>query len=147
MHYYHMGSNLSTIFRILFVLAAPPSAVLLLFEFLINRHGIDIPGWLAFISAILSLPAALSAGIVWSKYRIRREAAAVGAMMPPEVSGRWPGNIDIVFKVMKEFYNGYPGEQLNLLISGKSTVNLRWLWEDSMMTLGELFIRSCSSHD
>ena len=38
-----------------------------------------------------------------------REMRALGARKPPVLPGRWPGNVDVLFRLIKELGTGYIG--------------------------------------
>lgn len=108
-----MGLNLSIfphLFRFLFNLALPPAFVIAVSHFIASRHEeIDVPIWMVVLAAGLSIPAAFTFRVLWTQLRVRREAAAMGAILTPVCRGKYPGNIDILTGMMEEFNNGYPG--------------------------------------
>lgn len=82
--------------------------------------------WLAFL---------LVSGYVrqqYHGYKQRAEARRRGGRLPPEVVGKWPGNIDILIKVGRAARTRYPGTfYLSLFEEYKSTtLNLKLLWSD-----------------
>ena len=98
------------IFRLLLILATPPSVVYLAYR-IANSRDTPLPSWLWIAAVILSGPLALTVR-VWSKYRsYRRRAARMGAVLPPALEGREPGNFDILRGILDAFLTGYPCER------------------------------------
>lgn len=62
----------------------------------------------------------------------RRRARRVHARPIPRVVGKWPGNIDVIIRMMKQFKTSYPGEVWLRLFQEyqTTTLNLRVLWQD-----------------
>ena len=61
-----------------------------------------------------------------------REAARRGAVLPPRISGKWPGSLDIALELEKEVVTGYVAYELRRFFkeSGSNTVAIRILWQD-----------------
>lgn len=72
-----------------------------------------------------------------------REAKSLGAKPIPRVVGKWPGNIDILFTMMRAFTTSYVLDVYLQLFEEYqcTTLNLRILWRDSVRTFS-LFIVS-----
>lgn len=65
---------------------------------------------LGLLAGFLAIPCYVSACILWSDFRIKREAAKLGARPIPRVKGRWFANLDILKEMNWHFSNGYLGE-------------------------------------
>lgn len=103
-------SILPFLFRFLFTLALPPTSVIVVFRLVASHHAdIGIPLWLVVLTAGISTPVTFAFRVFWTQLRIRREAASMGAVLPPVCPGNYPGKIDTLIKLMDEFNNGYPG--------------------------------------
>lgn len=107
----------------------PAVAVSLVTSYFNVRLGYTtIPCW--------TFAVALWAGtrILWSEMIQQREAKRLGARPIPRVIGKWPGNIDVLFKMMRSFKTSYlVNTYLDLFDEYKATtLNLRILWEDQV---------------
>ncbi|KAG7088514.1 hypothetical protein E1B28_012498 [Marasmius oreades] len=93
------------------------------------------PSWAFVAFALLCLPALLLVHIVLREARQRFEAYKMGARLVPRVVGNWPGNLDIVIAMYKNFKYGYPGDGLAELCETKGPVyNMNVLWKDLILT-------------
>jgi hypothetical protein len=135
-----MGPNTDILLRFLLNLAVPPSLVLLASGIVVSQHAIDIPTWLVAVAALLSSPSVFATRVFWSQLCIRREATAIGAVLPKVCPGKLPGNIDTLYNMMDEFNNGYPGERQSKMFSEvHHAINMRLLWENMIFTTGGYF--------
>lgn len=68
----------------------------------------NLPLWAQILILVLSPFAALLIKNIWSSNKKRQEARALGAVPPPVVSGRLPGNFDVVWQLVnrKNIYLG-----------------------------------------
>jgi len=66
----------------------------------------------------------------------RLEAARLGAQPITRVQGRWPGNLDIVLRLLKAFESGYVLQGFADLFAeyGCTTLNTRFFWDDQVPT-------------
>lgn len=102
------------------------------------RLGLLSPAaWLTFLFA------ASYARVQYRGFLQRQEARRRGGVLPPEVVGRWPGNIDILIKLGKASLTAYPGSfYLDLFEEYQSTtLNLKLLWSDLIITMDEEHIK------
>ncbi|KAF9506193.1 hypothetical protein BS47DRAFT_1399699 [Hydnum rufescens UP504] len=67
---------------------------------------------------------------------INVETPQRGAVLVPEIKGRWPGNLDILFKLVKAFHEDHPlsFEESFFNELQSDTVNARILWRDLIFT-------------
>lgn len=88
-----------------------------------------------------SLPAHIFAVILWGwirnlNYDIRqaREAARLGTKPVPRIKGKWPGNVDVLLRMMKAFKTAYLMDvYLELFQEYQcTTLNTRILWVDQV---------------
>ncbi len=69
--------------------------------------------WLALAcpcSVLLAFVARVQIRDLWQRWEARR----MGAIRPPRVKGKWPGNIDLVLEQYDAFINDYFGESLSI---------------------------------
>ncbi|CAE6433878.1 unnamed protein product, partial [Rhizoctonia solani] len=60
-----------------------------------------------------------------------REAKRLGARIVPKVKGKWPGNIDLLIKLVGSLQSGYVAEVWDELAKEYgNTFNMRLLWDD-----------------
>ena len=88
-----------------------------------------------------SVPANVLAIVAWNSVRNiiydiqqRRNARRLGAKQVPRIRGKWPGNIDILLRMMKAFKTAYPMDvYLQLFREYRcTTLNARILWVDQV---------------
>ncbi|EMD35976.1 hypothetical protein CERSUDRAFT_115922 [Gelatoporia subvermispora B] len=67
----------------------------------------------------------------------RREAHRLGARPIPQVVGKWPGNIDILLRMLRTIPTSYFGSFYISLFDEyhTTTLNLRLLWRDMIITM------------
>ncbi|KAI0294197.1 cytochrome P450 monooxygenase CYP63 [Russula brevipes] len=72
-----------------------------------------------------------------------REAARMGAQPITRVRGRWPGNLDIILRLLKSFEGGYVLQAFADLFSeyGCTTLNTRFFWDDQIISMDEKVFR------
>ena len=104
-------------------LTFPPSAIVVWFRFL-AYFGVLAPVWIVIVGALASVPVSLAVRGYWRQLRYRRTATGVGALVPPVLEGRWPGNVDILMIWLDNFNNRYPGNVIVLILSCQS-LNMR----------------------
>lgn len=79
-------------------------------------------------------------------FQYRRDAQSRGAHLPPQVIGRWPGNIDILIKRHTAAQSGYLAEFYRELFHEyhATTLNLKLLWIDMVRIKNHPFsFRKC----
>ncbi|RXW17143.1 hypothetical protein EST38_g8710 [Candolleomyces aberdarensis] len=77
--------------------------------------------------------------VQWREWTQSREARALNARQVPRVVGKWPGNIDVLLWMMKEFKTSYVGDVYKQLFNEYqcTTLNLRILWQDNIITMDQ----------
>jgi len=89
----------------------------------------------------LSIPIHLGFILLWAvgkgryaEARQDREAISMGAKPIPRVIGKWPGNVDVLLKMMGAFKNSYILDVYLQLFEEYqcTTLNLRILWRDNV---------------
>ena len=71
--------------------------------------SVNIPRWTVVLAAGLSLPLHSVVTSAVADFKNRRRAAAVGAVLAPTVRDKWPFNLGILARLIRSFYDGYPG--------------------------------------
>ncbi|KAJ3550495.1 hypothetical protein NMY22_g446 [Coprinellus aureogranulatus] len=87
-----------------------------------------LPLYPAFIAAWTIINAQLTA------FQQSREARSLNARQIPRVVGKWPGNLDILLRMMNAFKTSYVAQvYLQLFEEYRcTTLNLRILWNDTV---------------
>ncbi|PSR74782.1 hypothetical protein PHLCEN_2v9579, partial [Hermanssonia centrifuga] len=88
----------------------PPTLVLVATK-LIRSH-LELPSWLVFLSSVLSLPVMFTMSLYWKDWMNRRAARAQGAVMPPMISGRLPGSVDLLKVIKQDHECRFPGYRI-----------------------------------
>jgi hypothetical protein len=92
--------------------------------------------WLCLPLAFLSIPIFIALRSQYTLWAQDREAARLGAQPITRVCGRWPGNLDIVLRLLKAFESGYVLQGFADLFAeyGCTTLNTRFFWDDQVRT-------------
>ncbi len=120
--------------RILISLAkafiAPPLFTTLALRFLCPFVSLSI--YLPLL--LLSIPIAIGLRSQYTLWSQDREAARMGANPITRVRGRWPGNLDVVLRLLKSFESGYVLQGFADLFAeyGCTTLNTRFFWDDQV---------------
>ncbi|KAI0919820.1 hypothetical protein AcW1_003029 [Taiwanofungus camphoratus] len=98
---------------------------------------LTLPAYVAFAVACACVRA-----LCWDFVQAR-EASRFGARPIPKVVGKWPGNIDVYLKMLRELRTTYLcSYYLSLFEQYKTTtINLRLLWQDVIVTMDEKHIQ------
>ncbi|KZS95287.1 cytochrome P450 monooxygenase CYP63 [Sistotremastrum niveocremeum HHB9708] len=88
---------------------------------------------------IASVPLWNTIRSTYSDFRHTQEAKRLGAVEPPKVVGKWPGNIDIMLAMFKSAKTKYFHDYIDTLFEEHSshTVNTRLLWGNQIWTRDE----------
>jgi len=86
--------------------------------------------------ALLSIPISVVLRSHYTLWAQDREAARMGAKPITRVRGRWPGNLDVVLRMLKSFEDGYVLQGFADLFAeyGCTTLNTRFFWDDQVST-------------
>jgi hypothetical protein len=99
-----------------------------------------------------TIPCYILAVVLWVEARILstdfiqwREMKRLGARPIPRVAGNWPGNVDILFNMMRSYKTSYLADTyLELFEKYQSTtLNLRILWVDQVCDDSEVLRLAC----
>ncbi|EKM74893.1 hypothetical protein AGABI1DRAFT_80614 [Agaricus bisporus var. burnettii JB137-S8] len=129
----HPANFRARLLKDLFVAFAIPSAVLYALLLVNNiRLGLFAPP----VYFLFFLGWATSKG-AYSTYRQRKLAEQLGSKPIPCVVGKWPGNLDILLKMIGAFKTSYILDVYLQLFEEHqcTTLNLRILWGDNIITM------------
>ena len=99
-------------------------------------------------AGLLSIPLHLVFILTWVTVRVAylelwhdRQAKSLGAKPIPRVVGKWPGNIDLFFTMMRAFSTSYVLDVYLQLFEEYqcTTLNLRILWHNNVRAFSILF--------
>lgn len=102
--------------------------------------------FLPFQLGLLTIPVYFGSIFVWAttrgayfEFKQRREARSLGARPIPQVIGKWPGNLDILLRMIIAFRTSYILDvYLQLFEQYQSTtLNLRILWRDNVISMDQ----------
>ncbi|KAJ7023152.1 cytochrome P450 [Mycena alexandri] len=113
-------------------LLAPPLVVYCVKLVVELRLGTEIPAWVTTTACVLSGPVLLTIIVQYRDFIVRRQAAALGAVVAPSLPG-WIGGINMLFSSQE---NVYPAEPLATLCSEKMgyTFSIRFLFQSRILT-------------
>jgi hypothetical protein len=113
-------------------LVVPPLLATLVLRILCR----SAPLWYSLPFALFSIPITIGLRSNYTLWAQDREAARMGAQPITRVRGRWPGNLDIVLRLLKSFEGGYVLQGFADLFSeyGCTTLNTRFFWDDQVGT-------------
>jgi hypothetical protein len=69
--------------------------------------GVAVPAWLTTVACLLSGPVVLTVIVQYWKYIVRRDAAALGAIVSPPAPGSI-GGVNMLFANVDDMYPGAP---------------------------------------
>ncbi|KAN0123146.1 cytochrome P450 monooxygenase CYP63 [Russula decolorans] len=130
--------------RILISLAkafiVPPLLTILALR-LLSRSALSLSVYLPLV--LLSIPIAIGLRSQYTIWCQDREAARMGAKSITRVRGRWPGNFDVVLRLLKSFESGYVLQGFADLFEeyGCTTLNTRFFWDDQIISMDEKVFR------
>jgi hypothetical protein len=121
-----------------------PSITIAIFSYYLYLYiGLAIPGYVKLALIALSVPIQVIVRGLYRDWRSQRRAHQLGAILIPQVIGQWPGNIDIYIRIVKSRRQGYISQVAEDLYRqyGCTTLNLRLLWEDTIISCDNEHIR------
>lgn len=105
--------------------------------------GVSLPGWYQIPLCLLSFPVAFTCSMLAANYRDRRQAALHGAVLPPMFPSKWPGGLDVLAALVRNFKGGYMGELMDEQCKTLGhTFNMRILFENRMFTAEPEYIKA-----
>ncbi|KAH9963632.1 cytochrome P450 monooxygenase CYP63 [Russula dissimulans] len=120
-------------------LVLPPLLTSLVLGFLCRSPS----KWLCLPLLFLSIPIFVGLRSQYTLWSQDREAARLAAQPITRVRGRWPGNLDIVLRLLKAFESGYVLQGFADLFAeyGSTTLNTRFFWDDQIISMDEKVFR------
>ena len=111
-------------------LIVPPLLTSLLLRFVCRSASLSV----CLPLALLSIPITIGVRSQYALWHQDREAARLGAKPITRVCGRWPGNLDIILRLVKSFESGYVLQGFNdlFLEYDCTTLNTRFFWDDQV---------------
>ncbi|KAG5719961.1 Cytochrome P450 52A3 [Termitomyces sp. T112] len=126
----------------------PPLLVPLFSVYLLNRvlssyFYISLPIWAMVISTISTVPLSVIIRFACIDFINRRNAAALGAVLPPHVKDKYPLGLGTLIESINNLKTGYPGEFFNVLGDKYgNTFNIRILFEDRIFTVEPEYMKA-----
>jgi hypothetical protein len=110
----------------------PPLLTALALRLLSLSRSVSLSLYLPLV--LLSIPIAIGLRSQYTIWCQDREAARMGAKSITRVRGRWPGNFDVILRMLKSFESGYVLQGFSDLFEeyGCTTLNTRFFWDDQV---------------
>jgi hypothetical protein len=108
---------------------------------LLPRLAVSLAVYLPLI--LLSIPIAIGLRSQYTVWCQDREADRMGAKSITRVRGRWPGNLDVILRLLKSFESGYVLQGFADLFEeyGCTTLNTRFFWDDQVSVRPDLIFQ------
>ncbi|KAJ7230851.1 cytochrome P450 monooxygenase pc-3 [Mycena haematopus] len=106
-------------------------------------YAVNIPAYLVLLCVSGAAPVLIAALIGYRRLAQHISARAAGARLVPTIRGRWPGNLDILTDLRREWNVSYPFQVLTqaLTVAHTNVVNLRIGWGDYIFTTEPEYIK------
>jgi hypothetical protein len=78
-----------------------------------TANVLQIPLILTVLAYICSVPLYVLARYMWNCWVLGQEMDRLGAQAVPLWTGQWPGHVDLLLKLYKDWINGYPCDGLD----------------------------------
>ncbi|KAF8308481.1 cytochrome P450 monooxygenase CYP63 [Clavulina sp. PMI_390] len=83
--------------------------------------------------------------VQYDYFMAKREARRLGVELVPEVKGKWPGNLDVLFEAAEARKTSYSISDISYLFERMGdkidTINLRVLWQDQIITRDHMVMK------
>jgi hypothetical protein len=108
---------------------------------LLSQSALSLSVYLPLV--LLSIPIVIGLRSQYTIWCQDREAARMGAKPITRVCGRWPGNFDVVLRMLKSFESGYVLQGFSDLFEeyGCTTLNTRFFWDDQVSVRPDLIFQ------
>ncbi|KAF7342272.1 hypothetical protein MVEN_01815300 [Mycena venus] len=122
-------------------LISRPLAILSLL--LLAGHQVNIPAYIVLLFAVEAVLTIIAVRIWVVRLMQHIKARNAGARLVPTACARWPGNLDILTNLRREWNASYPFEVLRKLLATSDTnvLNLRIGWGDYVFTTEPEYIK------
>ncbi|CAL1701110.1 unnamed protein product [Somion occarium] len=139
--------GIPALLRSLLILAIPITTVLGIARVL-SLSGYTVPTWVIIVVQLISIPTYVAARIWFGLWRIRRNAARSGGVMPPRWRGKGIGDISLTVELMGLWKRGYISDGFTEAISRLGqTIDIQVLWEHSIVTTDVNIIKTILATD
>ena len=93
------------------------------------------------LSCFVSIPIWFTVRVQFREWKHHREAKRLGARLVPRIRGRWPGNVDVLLRIMKSRNTHYIMDWAKEMMeeAGSTTINTGILWGNQVSV--DLFIQ------
>ncbi|KAG1847196.1 cytochrome P450 [Suillus subalutaceus] len=121
--------------RGLLSIVAPAASSVIIVARLASLKGVRVSPWLISAVVLGAAPLGFVAYVLVDGRSQQRKANRLGARLVPRVRGKWPGNLDTVVNMVLRNENEYLGRPIEdeIKVLGP-TINLRFFWEDLIVT-------------
>ncbi|GJJ15754.1 hypothetical protein Clacol_010032 [Clathrus columnatus] len=111
--------------------------------FVLSVNYTTIPRYLKLVIALASIFVRLLFASYYRSFNQRRRAAKLNAIPIPIVRGSWPGNVDVLMRLLNGWKRGYINETLRDIFQeiGSPTVNLNILGVDQIWTCDPIHMK------
>ncbi|KAF8308485.1 cytochrome P450 monooxygenase CYP63 [Clavulina sp. PMI_390] len=97
------------------------------------------------LTYILAVPVYWTVKVQYDEFVVKREAKKLGLELVPQVKGKWPGNLDVLFEAAEARKTSYSiSDTIHLferMGDNVDTINLRLLWQDQIITRDHLVMK------
>ncbi|OAX32011.1 cytochrome P450 [Rhizopogon vinicolor AM-OR11-026] len=134
--------------RALLSVVVPLGSSIIIAVRLASLKGFRVSPWLVSAMVLGTAPLGFAAYILVDERSQRQKASRLSARSIPRVEGKWPGNLDKLMYMVSRAEQEYLGRLL--LDETKAlgpTINLRFLWEDIIMTTEPQHIKTILATD
>ncbi|KAG2131952.1 cytochrome P450 [Suillus cothurnatus] len=134
--------------RGLLSVVVPAASSIIIVARLASLKGVRVSPWLISAVVLGGAPLAFAAHVLMDGRLQQRKANRLGARLVPHVQGKWPGNLDKIVNMVLRNENEYLGRPIEdeMKVLGP-TVNLRFLWEDLIVTTEPQHIKTILATD
>ncbi|KAF8308491.1 cytochrome P450 monooxygenase CYP63 [Clavulina sp. PMI_390] len=111
-----------------------------------QRLALHNASWIYHIMTyVLATPLYWTVKVQHDYLTARLQAMKLGVDLVPEVKGKWPGNLDVLFAAAEARKTSYSYSDMSYLFdrmgSDVHTINLRVLWQDQIITRDHMVIK------
>jgi cytochrome P450 len=134
--------------RGLLSVVVPAASSIIIVARLASLKGVRVSPWLISAVVLGGAPLAFAAHVLMDGRLQQRKANRLSARLVPHVEGKWPGNLDKVVNMVLRNENEYLGRPIEdeMKVLGP-TINLRFLWEDLIVTTEPQHIKTILATD
>ncbi|OBZ76515.1 hypothetical protein A0H81_03498 [Grifola frondosa] len=148
MHIRSIPPGIPFLSRYLLHVVVPPIVVLLSARYASLYGGVSLPTWFWAVAVLASDPFVLTVRILFKFWNQRHQAALFGAIVPPRLNGKWPGNFDVFRDVIRLTRFGYPSDMFDLGFDGNGPIfQYNIFWDTAYTTCDPEIVKTVLSTD